>query len=118
MRRQKWTIGTGLLIAVAGCAGSAVPAGRVASTKSAIRAAEEVGAEETPKSSLHLKYARDQYEEAQQLAEEGREKRASWVLERAEADAELALALARESDARGQAEQALEQVRELQREMP
>lgn len=98
---------------VIGCATSPAPVERVASAQAAIRSAEEVGARHVPEAKLHLQLALEQTEHGKQLAKDGDNERAASVLMRAEADAELALALARESTLRGEAQEALEKVRAL-----
>ncbi len=99
-----------------GCGGGVTSRrGEVTSTTAAIRAAEEVGAKNTPRSALHLKYARDQLKEAQGLLAEGRRDEGGLVLLRAEADAELALAIARESVARREAQRLVEEVEDLKK---
>jgi hypothetical protein len=65
------------------------------STAAAVRSASEVGADRDPKASLHLKYAKDESDQASQLIANGENQRAEMVLARARADAELALMLAR-----------------------
>jgi hypothetical protein len=79
----------------------------------AIRAATELGAYENPRAALHLKYAQDQVARADALMKEGDEPEASWVLLRADADAELAVALAKEDRARQEALAIQQQIREL-----
>ena len=79
-----------------GCAAIQIPADRLESSESSIRGAEEVGALGVPSAKLHLQLAKDQTETAKRMAADGDE-RAVLVLARAEADAELALGLARES---------------------
>jgi hypothetical protein len=102
----------GVLVA---CGGTPVAPGLMASTQAAIRAAQEVGAESVPKAALHLRYARDQLTEAETLEQNGNGERASSVLRRAEADAELAIALTRAHAAEQEAVAAEEQAQELQR---
>lgn len=101
------------LFAAAAC-GASVPAGRMASAQAAIRAANEVGADQNPTAALHLQYAREQYQQAENLSRNGQGDRAQMVLARAEVDAELALALARSSGARAEARSAQEQIRTMQ----
>jgi hypothetical protein len=101
-----------------GCAGTPVPHERVASSAAAIRAAQEVGAANQPQAELHLKLARDQAERAKALIESGDNERAVLVLMRAEADAELAIVLAKESTARAEAQQAMAQVQTLKQRTP
>jgi hypothetical protein len=97
-----------------GCGGTPVTPGLMASTQAAIRAAQEVGAERVPKAALHLRYATDQLSEAEALESDGNGERASAVLRRAEADAELALVLTRAHAEEQDAVAAEEQARELQ----
>jgi pyridoxal biosynthesis lyase PdxS len=100
-----------------GCGASApVPATQVTETQAAIRAAEEVGAPNVPKAALHLKMAKDQLQTAQaQIADDDNEQ-ARMTLDRARVDAELALALARETALRAKAIEALEKIKKLQSE--
>jgi hypothetical protein len=83
------------------------------SAQSAIRAAEVGGAEDVPKGKLHLKYARDQVQEAQKLMEEKEYEAAELVLLRAEADAQYAHALAKHEEARQEAQEILAKIDEL-----
>lgn len=101
---------------VLACATTHVPAQQVADSQSAIRAAEAVGADRYPESALHLKMARDHVGQAQMLAKEGEEEEAVMALERAEVDAELALAMAQEEQAALDAQQMLQRVRDLQQQ--
>lgn len=106
-----------LLIGV-GCGGAPVPNDRMASSIAAIRAAEEVGGANLPQAQLHIKLARDQVETAKSLIKDGENERANLVLMRAESDAELALALAKESATRAEAQQAMTQVQTLKQATP
>ena len=72
------------------------PTTRVASSAAAIRAAEELQAVDTPSAQLRLQYAQDQYKEGQKLIAAGDNERADRVLARAEADAELAVAITKQ----------------------
>jgi Domain of unknown function (DUF4398) len=110
-------LGAFLLVSLVACGGSGPPTHQLAESNSAVRAAEELGAANTPKAALHLKMARDHLKNAEQLIDDEEYEDASMVLKRAEADADLAVALARESNARTQAEQALRKVQELKRDM-
>src|SRR6476661_6875222 len=83
------------VLAVAGCGSSDVPAKQLAESEAAIRAASEVGAQDNPQAALHLKLARDRYEQAQALSKDGEQESAKTLLEKAEVDAELALSLTR-----------------------
>ena len=114
-RRSSWFLlvmtlsGAGIL----GCGGAAPPTEKVASTEAAIRGAQEVGAPAVPQAALHLKLAQEQLDKAKALMQDGNNKRADSVLMRAQADAELAVSLARESNTRTDAQQTVDQVRAL-----
>lgn len=103
--------------ALAGCGASAPPTHQLTKSQSAIRAADEVGAQDTPKAALHLKMARDHLKNAEMLIVEEEYDDAALVLRRAEADAELAISLAKEAKARADAEAAMRKVQELKRDM-
>lgn len=98
------------------CSQSQVPAGKLANTRSAISAAEESGADKTPRSALHLKMAEDQLYKAERLMNEGENEDAALYLNQAQADADLALALARTNQAREDARQAAARVENLRKE--
>src|SRR5262249_21811090 len=68
------------------------PYERVASSEAAIRGAREVGSEQVPQAALHLKLAEEEVQKAKALIRDGDNEAASFVLLRAQADAELALA--------------------------
>jgi hypothetical protein len=105
-----------LSVLALGCGTAAIPAkGSVTETQSAIRGAEEVGARNVPKAALHLKMAQDQLKTAEALMADGEEEEAAVVLARAESDAELAIALAKESNIRAQANEALKKTEALKR---
>ena len=110
----KILLGVSLLgVSLTGCATAPEPTERVASTQAAIRSAEEVGAKQVPQAALHLQLAHEQADRAKQLIQAGDNERAGYILMRAESDAELALAMARESSLRSDAQHALERVRAL-----
>jgi len=112
MLHVKWLVFVPALGAAA-CASVPVPAERLASAEAALRSAVEVGAEKTPQAALHLKMARDQIADAKNLIKSGDTERADSELARAQIDAELSLALARESDARAKATATIEEARSL-----
>lgn len=100
---------------VAGCANA--PLKTEAST-SGIRAAEEAGAAKVPQASLHLQLAKEELEQAKTLAKKGDKKEAKTMLLRAEADAELAVALSHGDAEKAEAMAAVERVRQLRQENP
>ena len=108
-------VSTVLLTAcVVACGGSSLPPAKVADTQSSISAAAAVGAEQHPQAALHLKMARDQLRQAQGLLDEGKDKQARLVLERAQADAEVAMMLTREAQASANVRKAQAEVEGLQ----
>jgi regulator of protease activity HflC (stomatin/prohibitin superfamily) len=99
---------------VAGCAAN-VPLRTEAST-SGIRAAEEVGAAKVPQASLHLQLAKEELERAKGLSAKGEKKQAASMLLRAEADAELAIALSNEDTEKLEAQAAVERMHQLRQD--
>jgi hypothetical protein len=97
----------------AGCA--TAPLATEAST-SGIRAAEEVGATEVPQASLHLQLAKEELARAEKLSANDEKEMADSMLQRAEADAELAVLLSREDMEKSEAKLAMERVQKLQRD--
>ena len=89
-----------------GCAGAPKPTDQLVRTEAALRAAEEVGVSDAPQAQLHRTLAQEQLEKAKKLIEEDENAQAKSVLERAKADAELALAIARQQEAKTAADNA------------
>jgi hypothetical protein len=101
------------LAAVVGCGSYPAPTERVSSAEAAIRGAQEVGANGVPPAALSVKLAQEEVQKAKQLMQDGDNKRAELILMRAQADAELALAQAREQQAKTEAEKAVDQVKSV-----
>jgi len=98
-----------VLLAV-GCGGSYPPPTQpMVDAQAAERSAKELGAADQPAAQLHLKLAEEQIAQAKVSMDDGDNKRADYLLVRAKADAELALALAREQGAKVEAQRAVEQ---------
>lgn len=93
------------------CGSYPAPTEKMITSQSSVRAAQEVNAASNPQAALHLKLATEQVDQAKQLMADGENKRAEYVLLRAEADAELAVALAREAAMRSEAQKAQDEVR-------
>lgn len=104
-----------LLVSAVGCGGPEYPPADPTQSKTAISAAEAVGAQSVPQAALHLKMAKDQLSTAEALIADGENDEAFLVLQRATVDAELALALAREESVKGEANEALKKVEKLKR---
>lgn len=101
------------LAIMAGCASA--PLNTEEST-SGIRAAEIAGAEKVPKASLHLKLAKEELILAKRYEAKSEMIKAQSMLLRSEADAELALILAREDAEKSKSRAELENVRILKKE--
>ncbi len=80
---------------------------------SAQKSAEAVGVTVNPQAQLHLKLAEEQIARAKVLIANGDNERAGYVLARAKGDADLALALARATNAKGEEQQAVEKANSL-----
>jgi len=104
-----------MLAVVLTACGSSIPppSDRLATAEAAARSARELGADREPNAQLHLRLATEQIDQAKGLMKEGDNKRADLVLQRAGADAELSVMLAKENNARGEAEKAQEKVKNL-----
>lgn len=95
---------TSSLALIGACGSSPTPVARVASAEAAIRAAGESGAKQVPDAALHLHYAEQQRTEGQRLLNAGDNEQAAMQFRRAEADANLAVALAHQSAAQDTAQ--------------
>jgi hypothetical protein len=95
-----------------GCGADPAPSGEATA---AIRGADEVGAEGDPQAAFHLQLARDQVASAERLNAQGDEIEARRMLKRAQADAEVAIALAGVGDDRDQAEELNEHINDMNR---
>jgi hypothetical protein len=94
------SLAAGSLLLVAGCGASYPPPhDHLASAIAASRGAEEAGARRIPRAALHLKLAEEEIAQVRTMMENGENQRADSMSQRAAADAELALALARENAA-------------------
>ena len=107
-----------LTLSVVACGGTSLPPAKVADTQSAISAATAVGADQNPQAALHLKMARDQLKQAQDLVGDGKDDQAKLVLERADADAAVALMITREAVASAEVKKTQGDVQALQNRTP
>ncbi len=96
------------------------PTQQASQTAAAIRAAQEVGAQENAKGAYYLQLAQENENHARVLMrsrDDDNLRRARNLLKRAEADADLALALAREDAAKADAERARDRLHLLEQGM-
>jgi len=112
MKLIPWTVGS-IAVGLVACASTPAPHERAASSEASIRAANEVGAAQVPQAALHLKLAQEQLEKAKAQMKNGDNNDAAYTLLRAQADAELALSLARENKTRTDAQQVIDRARVL-----
>ncbi|MBU0994190.1 MAG: DUF4398 domain-containing protein [Proteobacteria bacterium] len=105
-----------VIVAMALTVGCASVPFRTETSKSGIRAAEEVGAADLPQAALHLQLAKEQLAKAEGLAKNGENEEAASMLLRANADAELAVTLSHGEAERLEAEKAMARVSQLRQE--
>lgn len=107
----------GVTLLASGCGASfPVPTQKLADAESAQRSARELGADKKTAAQLNLKLADEEIEAAKAQMKAGDNKRAEYILLRAKADAELALTLAREHDAKVDTVKTVETVNAKQNE--
>jgi hypothetical protein len=103
-----------LIACLPACGGAPPPTDQLVASQATIRAAEEVDANGHPKAALHLKLAKEQLEKAKSIMDtKGDQDRAKRLLLRAEADAELARALAKGKALQGEVETAMKELQRL-----
>lgn len=86
-------------VLIAGCGGAPKPTEQLTTARATTQAARELGADQDPQAKLHLQLADQQVDRANQLIAKGENEKATWMLQRATSDAELALAITRKSAA-------------------
>lgn len=97
-------------VSVTACASFPPPTDAMANAIASVRGAEEVGAEDVPKAKLQLQLAREEVVKAEALLAEGENESAHYQALRATNDADLAIALVREDEARETAKTAKQRV--------
>jgi hypothetical protein len=97
-----------LCLALAGtaCASFPPPNDTLANSVASMRGAEEIGANNVPQAALKLQLAQEEVAKAKALMAEGDNEEAHYMALRAINDAELAIALTRENNARAEADKA------------
>jgi hypothetical protein len=97
----------------AGCASTPAPTAQVASTEMALATARDSGADGVPDAHTSYAIAQHELQQAKALMARGDNDEAADLLTRAEADAALSAALARESQQRAAADAAIQRVRAM-----
>lgn len=103
----------GGLCAGAGCGGAPPPTQSQTDAVAAVRSAEALGAASTPVAAYQLELANGELRQAETLMHDGHNEQARDALECAKADADLAMALRREDEARVAAAHSHEQIDQL-----
>ncbi len=94
----------GAVGAMAGCGGAPPPTHAQTDAVAAVRSAEALGAQSTPAAAYQLELAHGELTQADSMIQNGHMEEATRLLERAKADANLAMALRREDEARAAAQ--------------
>ncbi len=90
------------ILASSGCASAPVPSKQLIQSEAAVKSVEAVDTENSPKARLYLEKARTSLKSARSLIEDGDHEDAHRALEKAEYDARLALAIAKEDQMRAE----------------
>lgn len=110
-------IWVGIATSAVACGGAAVPQESLTAAQASVKGAEVGGANDDPKAQLHLKLANEQIEKAKKLIEDGKNEEAARVIDRAQADADLALALAEQAKSLKEYKDADEQLGKLKKKL-
>jgi hypothetical protein len=102
-----------LLMLASACATTPPPHQRFAASTAAVKAADESGAGDVPQAALYLQSAREELQKGHVLMQSGDNRPATAMFARSQADAELALAVTRESKTREAAREAITRVENL-----
>jgi uncharacterized protein YqfA (UPF0365 family) len=101
------------------CGGGGPPSERLVNAEAAIRGAIEIDANASPpRAALHLQLAQEQVDKAKRYIADGQNQRAELALRQAQADAELAIALARNEEMKQRADAARAKVDRLRSGKP
>jgi hypothetical protein len=100
MKRELASCMGGFLLLSAACSSTPQPTERLASAEAAVRASEELGANRVPQAQLHRQLAEEEIARARKQIKDGDNDLADLTLQRAKADAELSVALARQEQMR------------------
>jgi hypothetical protein len=95
------------------CGGAAVPRDQMTAAEASVKGAEVGGAMEEPKAALHLKLAKEQIAKAQALINDGENEDAARMVARAQADADLSLAISKQAGAKKDTLEAKEQIDQI-----
>lgn len=117
MTRLRWLAAAVMTAALTfACGGSPKPVSQMSSSEAAIRGASEAGAQSVPQAKLHLTMAQEQHDKGVALVEDDENAEAAAMFERAQADAELAIALSRAARAAAEAQSAQSETQQTVKE--
>jgi len=113
---RAFEIGIPTLFVLAACGGAELNQTRATNVQASLIAADKVGANDQPKAALHLQLAKEEIESAKRLAADGDQVNSDLMLDRAKADADLAMQIARTEQEEQSARQAWDKIRELKQD--
>lgn len=114
MRRNHWfAVVAATSLATACATTTPPPTNALVESRAAVRVAEQNGAERDPRAAQYLSLARQQIADAERLTREGSHSSAAQTLEQAELNAEMAGELARQANARADAEATQREIQAL-----
>jgi hypothetical protein len=116
MKREWILVAIGSALATA-CATTPIPADKLARSAAALKSAEVANVQDVPQAEMHLRLAHQEMDQGRKLIARGENELAGYALLRSEADAEAALNLTREADAKGDAAQTLQMVQTMKAKM-
>jgi hypothetical protein len=109
--------GTTLALCAA-CASFPVPNDQKTASESALRGAQEAGADQAPQAKLAMQLSQDEISQGNQLIQQGRNREAAAMFNRARADAELAIGLTREAQIEAESQKEAQKVAQLRATSP
>ena len=117
MTRQVVSVIWAAALCLAGCGSAAVPQEQLTGAQASAKGAEVAGAPQDPRANLYLKLANEEIAKAKASIAEGDNEEAARLVDRAQADADLALPLAKEARAKKDVADAKAQIEELKQRM-
>jgi hypothetical protein len=114
MKRGLYATALVVGLGAAACASVPVPSDQLAAAQANVARAQQMGASENSDAAYHLQLAQQQLDEGEKLINKKDNLEAKYVLKRAAADAELAMAIANYGTVSTEAEQARMRLQTLQ----
>jgi hypothetical protein len=103
-----------LAAALLSCATVPKPVDQFAKAEASLRTAQEMGARDVPSAALQLQLAQEELSAAQTAMDKGDNRKAAGLLERSQADAELAIGLVKADRAEKEAREAEQRLSAMQ----